>query len=200
MTDTYEKKILTCSESGDIRFTDTHAKLTLRGEEHSIQEFYQNALRRRDGTQAKELHEVDHIIDPFSGRKMGLQDAPWLYRGLWIAYLEEHPDLIEIASQYDDYSDPAYDIARAAKQAAIAAYDADPFDEQLERQARFPRNPGISDILGAYIANPERYTAVVRAYDKFKKPPDLQDMIQSACSKSADKQSTDPGKAFLDRC
>lgn len=199
MTDTYEKKLLICSESGDIRFTDSYAKLTLRGEEHSIQEFYQNALRRKDGTRAEELHEADHLIDPFSGRKMPLQDAPWLYRGLWLAYLEEHPDLVEIASQYDDYSDPAFDLAQTAKRAAIAAYDADPFDKKLERQAKFPRNPGIGDILGAYIANPERYTAVVRAYGKFTKLPDLKDMIESAESRSTDKPNPDPGKTLFAR-
>lgn len=98
------KKVLECSVRGDRRFSALFAKVSINKKERSIEEWYQDARRTADGKKAGKGKPFDHIVDPFTGDKLPANEAPWFYRGLWITYLSNNPDLVEYASQFDEFS------------------------------------------------------------------------------------------------
>ena len=97
-------RILECSERGDKRFSPQYATLNIHGQERNIEELYQTAKRTKDGRCAAEGETVDHIVDPFTGDKLSAKEAPWFYRGLWISYLTQNPELVQYAEQFDAFS------------------------------------------------------------------------------------------------
>ena len=102
-SDSYTR-ILECSARGDQRFDPTYARLTICGKDGSIAEFYQNSKRTVSGKIARKGEPIDHIIDPFTGDRLCAQEAPWLYRGLWMMYFFQNPSLVEYAEQFDGFS------------------------------------------------------------------------------------------------
>lgn len=97
-------RVLECSERGDKRFTPQHATLNILGQERNIEEIYRTAKRAKDGSCAAAGEKPDHIIDPFTGDKFPGNEAPWFYRGLWISYLTNNPELVKYAEQFDAFS------------------------------------------------------------------------------------------------
>lgn len=158
------KKILECSSRGDRRFSALFANVTIKGKERSIEEFYQDAKRTADGKKAGKGKPFDHIIDPYTGDKLPASEAIWLYRGLWIAYLTNHPELVEYASQFDDFNDSF----RTEKMTACQA-----------------------DVIGAYVkGDREQYVDVVKCslwYKNMavKKRKPLDEKIQQATERQA---------------
>ena len=140
---TPEKNIqaLECSSMGDKRFSGIYAKLNIHGKEMSIEEIYQNARRDEYGKKAGKGKPCTQIIDPYSGCTLPASEEQWLYRGLWIAYFKQHPELIEYASNFQTFTDY--------------------FNKD---------NSHISpaEIVEAYVANLVRYTEVVQASKWYK--------------------------------
>lgn len=175
-------RILECSSRGDKRFSSLYAKVCINGKEKSVEEWYQNAKRTADGKKAGKGKPFDYIIDPFTGSKLSVQDAPSLYRGLWITYLKNNPELVKYAEQFDEFTDSFYDPGVRDKQ--IKAYEADPFNKEAEF---FYNNPGLlcgADVIGAYVkGDRERYVGVVKCSRWYK------NMVN--CKKSLSEQISD---------
>lgn len=138
-----EKSIraLECSSRGDKRFSGIYAKLNIHGKEMSIEEIYQTARRDAYGKKAGKEQACHHIVDPYSGCSLPAGQEKWLYRGLWIAYFKKHPELVEYASQFDTFTD---------------YFSSD------------SSHISPAEILAAYIADTDRYVAVVQASDWYK--------------------------------
>lgn len=160
-------KTLECSSRGDRRFSALFAMVTINGKERSIETWYQEAKRTADGKKAGKGKPFDHIIDPFTGDALPASEATSLYRGLWITYLHHHPDLVEYASQFDDFTDSFRG------------------EKTMNCQA---------DIIGAYVkGDRDHYVADVKAsrwYQNMvsKKKP-LSQQIRTAQAKSAEQLS-----------
>lgn len=94
------KKLLDCSNKGDIRFSPDYAKVECFGVEDTIMNHYINAkiddskmvLRINYKDMKKEFKYNVKYIDVF-------------YKMLWFKYLEKHPIYIEYAAKFDDYID-----------------------------------------------------------------------------------------------
>lgn len=99
-----EPKILECSISGDKRFCPSYAMVTIHGVEKSIEDWFNEAKRTTTGNPVEKGMPYGFVVDPFTGDSFSAKEARDLYRGLWIIYLENHPDLVEYASTFDDFS------------------------------------------------------------------------------------------------
>lgn len=135
-------RVLECSTRGDKRFSSVYAKVSINGQEKSIEEWYQNAKRSADGKKAGKGKEFDHILDPFTGCKLSAKDGPNLYRGLWITYFKNNPDLVKFAEQFDEFT---YAFS----------------GEGIENR--------YNEVIAAYMApNRERYIEVVKCSNWYK--------------------------------
>lgn len=114
-------KILQCDSRGDTRFSPFFCWVEAFGVRDSIEEHYQKSKTFVDADgrlyhptcwrQAKAYEKTpdfkrhDHFRLP-NGR---MCPAKYLvfgwYAALWVKYLDEHPDLVEYARGFDDYSD-----------------------------------------------------------------------------------------------
>ncbi len=104
-------KILECSSRGDKRFSAFYARVSMWNIESSIEEHYQLCKRFRTpyGIVAprtiKEAkgREPDHI--ELNGRIYHISFLSLYYKLLWLRYLDLHPELVQHASQFDDFND-----------------------------------------------------------------------------------------------
>ncbi len=185
-------KVLECSIRGDRRFSALFAKVSIKGKEKSIEEWFQESKRTADGKKAGKGKPFDHIICPYTKDKLPIEDAADLYRGLWITYLNNHPELIEYASQFDEFSDSFKDPDVRNRQ--IDAYEVNPFDKDAEFFYNHSGQLSAADIIGAYIkGDREHYVSVVKAghwYQNMatKKKAPLAEKIASAKSRVEDHQ------------
>lgn len=110
-------KILECSSKGDSRFSALFAKVKVYGVEASIESHYQRAKRfeRRHGIrkraknwkQAKEWQRQGwRTVDiEINGIVLPVDYLGAYYKVLWVKYLDQHPELVEYAKEFDDYND-----------------------------------------------------------------------------------------------
>ena len=181
LVETPEKNIqvLECSSMGDKRFSGIYAKLNIHGKEMSIEEIYQNSRRDEHGKKAGKGKPCTQIIDPYSGCTLPASEEQWLYRGLWIAYFKQHPELVEYASQFQTFTDY---FSKDASHISPA------------------------EIVEAYIANPVRYTEVVQAskwYQKMSstlrnKQNSINDIISNAHKRSTDTENKEVKQLSLE--
>ena len=151
-------RVLECSSRGDRRFSALFAKVTIKGKEKSIEEWYQESKRTAEGKRAGKGKTFAYIIDPFTGDKLPAKDATDLYRGLWITYLSKNPELVEYASGFDEFHDMFQDNNTVNSQA---------------------------DVIASYVRDQDSFVAEVRSsfwYQNMasKKKPPLAQQIQSA--------------------
>ena len=102
------KKVLECSTKGDKRFSAFYAKVKVFGFEDSIEGHYQSCKRNKDGYVAGKSKKVELMVIPTNTGKSFTLEPRFLtayYKLLWCAYLDSRPDLVEIASAYDDFND-----------------------------------------------------------------------------------------------
>lgn len=170
LCDMGQPRVLECSSRGDRRFSALFALVKIKGKEQSIEEWYQNAKRTSDGKKAGKGKSFDHIICPFTGDKLPAKDAADLYRGLWITYLSNNPDLVKYASQFDEFTN---------------MYSGNHLEECPE------------EVIGAYVkGNRDHYVAFVKAGHWYKnmaskmKAP-LSQQISSAKGKVKQQFATD---------
>lgn len=99
--------ILECSSIGDKRFSAFYAKITLNGKRDSIENHYQSFKRFGNDTSLtwKEAKGKKPTHISFNGIDMDVSYLTPLYKLLWLVYLENNPDLVAFASQYDDFKD-----------------------------------------------------------------------------------------------
>lgn len=95
------KKILECSSKGDKRFSAMYAQVKAFGVTDTIENHYQKC--KRTGTSATKGQPVDHIV--LIRRKFPATMLTAWYRMLWIRYLDNNPDLVEYARQFDEFTD-----------------------------------------------------------------------------------------------
>jgi hypothetical protein len=100
-------KVLECSSHGDIRFSAFGAKVNLYGVYDTIENHYQTSKRfgnykPRTWGQAKGKQPTHFSINDTD---FDLKHLASFYKLLWLEYLDCHPELVEYAMQYDDFSD-----------------------------------------------------------------------------------------------
>ena len=96
-------KILECSSAGDKRFSSLYALVDVFGVTESIESHYQAVKRNKKGNYCRKGEKVDHII--IKGKKLEPKYLTPYYILLWVKYLDKHPELVEYASQFDEFND-----------------------------------------------------------------------------------------------
>ena len=96
-------KILECSSAGDKRFSSLYALVDVFGVTESIESHYQAVKRNDKGSYCRKGAKVDHII--IKGKKLEPKYLTPYYILLWVKYLDKHPELVEYASQFDEFND-----------------------------------------------------------------------------------------------
>lgn len=165
-----QDKVLECSSRGDKRFSALFAKVTIKGRERSIEEFYQDAKRTADGKKAGKGRPFDHMIDPYTGTKLPAAEASNLYKGLWISYFSKNPELAAFAGHFEEFTD----MFRSEKTENCQA-----------------------DVIAAYVKDKDGFTNEVRKsvwYQNIvqRKKGLLSDRIQTAEKRSKDQIKTYP--------
>lgn len=96
--------VLECSSKGDKRFSAFFAWVKLYGVNANIETHYQNCKKFHDKTivKAKGL-QPDYIV--VHGKKFDAKYLTPFYKLLWVKYLDHHPELVEYASEFDDFHD-----------------------------------------------------------------------------------------------
>lgn len=96
--------VLECSSKGDKRFSAFFAWINLYGKNANIETHYQNCKKFKDSTitKVKGLHP-DYIV--INGKEMDKKYLTPFYKLLWVKYLDQHSELVEYASQFDDFHD-----------------------------------------------------------------------------------------------
>lgn len=178
-----DKRILDCSESGDLRFHGDFAMLCIHGEEQSIHNWYHQSRRLADGSLAEPGKMFDHVTDPFTGVDLPVEDAADLYRGLWIAYLDANPGLTAYASGFDDVVDSTY--SAEALRRRIEAYERNPFDPEAKFAYEHPEGTRGAEVIGAYaLGTRNLYVSSLRsshwhrATEAYKKKPIAEKILE----------------------
>jgi hypothetical protein len=96
--------ILECSSKGDKRYSAFYARVSVFGKYDSIENHYQSCKRFFDQSiiEPKGLNP-DYI--EIRNKKFEKQYATAYYKLLWVKYLDEHPELVEHAKQFDYFHD-----------------------------------------------------------------------------------------------
>lgn len=94
---------LECSSKGDKRFSAFYAKVTVNGKLNSIENHYQNCKLTNDLVSCMKGQKVDLIY--INGKKLNPKFLTPFYKLLWVKYLDQNPDLVAYAKQFDTFSD-----------------------------------------------------------------------------------------------
>lgn len=105
--DPYE--LLECSSKGYTKLSALFAKVTIFGKTQSIEKHYQLSKRFRGEEPPTNWLDVKGRSDIGYLQIGEIQLHPtWLfqwYHLLWLIYLDQHPEIVEYASQFKDYND-----------------------------------------------------------------------------------------------
>ena len=96
-------RILECSSKGFKPLSAYYAKISFYGKVDSIENIYQSVKRDSNNNKPGKGRKVDHI--EIQGHKLDVKYLTPLYKMLWVKYLDNNPELVKIASAYDDYND-----------------------------------------------------------------------------------------------
>ena len=103
------KKILECSTKGDKRYSAFYARVKVYGIEDSIERHYQSCKRDSKGNEVGKGKRVDYMVlhnkNTNKKYKLSPKYLTAYYKLLWCKYLDNHPELVLYAREYDDYSD-----------------------------------------------------------------------------------------------
>lgn len=98
---------LECSSRGDKRFSAFYARITVGGKNDSIENHYQ--LSKRFGEMAPQTwrdakgKKPTHFV--VNGKRFEMTHFSCWYKLLWVKYLDQHPELVEYAKQFDTFTD-----------------------------------------------------------------------------------------------
>ena len=96
-------KILECSSAGDKRFSAFYAKVTFNGVYDTIENHYQQCKRDANNNPCRKGQRVAYCV--IKNKQLPATYLTAYYRLLWLKYLKEHPDLVEYATQFDEFTD-----------------------------------------------------------------------------------------------
>lgn len=100
-------KILECSSKGDKRYSAFYAKTTVFNKYDSIENHYQ--LSKRFGNIVPNTWRDSKGRKPthfnINGKDIDVKYLSSFYKLLWCKYLDEHPELVEHAKQFDEFND-----------------------------------------------------------------------------------------------
>ena len=97
-------KVLECSSKGDKRFSAFYADVTVFGRTTNIERHYQGCKKFNDQTVIKAKGKSPDYIE-INGKQFDKKYlTPW-YKLLWVKYLDNNPEIVEYASQFDDFHD-----------------------------------------------------------------------------------------------
>jgi len=96
-------KTLECSSRGDKRFSALYANVEMFGIKDTIENHYQKSKRNAAGGLVKKGQPVDHMV--LDGHKFPASMLTSWYRLLWIQYLDNNPELVTFARQFDKFTD-----------------------------------------------------------------------------------------------
>ena len=96
-------KSLECSSKGDKRFSAMYAKVEAFGVIDTIEHHYQKSKRDASGQPVKKGQPVDHMV--LNRRKYPAEMLTDWYRLLWVKYLDQNPELVEYARQFEEFTD-----------------------------------------------------------------------------------------------
>lgn len=99
---------LECSSKGDKRFSAFNAKVSVNDNWDSIENHYQ--LSKRFGNSPPPNHwreckgkKPTHFV--INNIEYDIKYFSCFYKLLWVKYLDDNPDLVEYAKQYDEFTD-----------------------------------------------------------------------------------------------
>ena len=95
--------ILQCHSKGDKRFSALYAKVTIDRKTKTIEEFYQDCKRDKDGNKVTKGKKVSYM--EFRNIKLPVYFLSQFYDLLWIQYFVQNKELYIYAKQFDDYRD-----------------------------------------------------------------------------------------------
>lgn len=98
-----DKKVLYCDSRGDKRFSAFYAKVNLDGIIDSIENFYQNSKRDEYGNIPGKGRKVSYMV--FRSKKLPANKLTDFYKYLWKLYFQQNPELLEYASQFEEFID-----------------------------------------------------------------------------------------------
>ncbi|KAF6620517.1 hypothetical protein HFE03_07650 [Paenibacillus sp. EKM102P] len=100
-------KILECSSKGDKRFSAFYAKVRAWGRFNSIENHYQMCKRFGDYKPSnwKDAKGKQPTHIELNGKQYDLNYLSQWYKMLWVNYLDNHPDLVRYAEEFDDFND-----------------------------------------------------------------------------------------------
>lgn len=99
---------LECSSKGDTRYSAFYARVTIFGIEDSIENHYQLSKRFGDEDaplnwrQAKGKHATHMHLN---GDDYAVEHLTAFYKLLWCRYLDNNPELVTYAQQFDKFTD-----------------------------------------------------------------------------------------------
>lgn len=100
-------KVLECSSKGDKRFSAFYAKVSVFGKIDSIESHYQSVKYKFDDKKyakpCRKGERVDYLI--INGKGLHARFLTPYYKLLWVKYLDNNPELVEYAKQFDSFND-----------------------------------------------------------------------------------------------
>lgn len=80
--------------------TDTGAMLKINGVYASISEHYESSKRDINGRRVPDTDSFEHFVCPYTNSKFPASEAVNFYKGMWISYLNKHPELTDFMADY----------------------------------------------------------------------------------------------------
>lgn len=119
-----ERRVLECSSKGDKRFSSLFARVSVYGRMASIEEHYQlsksfNGVRPTNWREFKGKEPTCFVI---RGKEFAPNFLGSWYTLLWVKYLDEHPELVEYAKGFDDFTDMFRGKSRNSQAVVIRKY------------------------------------------------------------------------------
>jgi hypothetical protein len=96
-------KILECSSRGDKRFSAFYAYVEFNGIYANIETHYQACKKFNRPVTKPKGHKPDYI--EINGKTFEIKYLTPFYKLLWVKYLDDHPELVGYASEFDDFHD-----------------------------------------------------------------------------------------------
>ena len=96
-------KYLECSSKGDKRFSAFYAKVDCYGVIDSIENIYQSVKRNGLGEKVGKGKKVEYIS--INGHILDPKFLTPFYKLLWCKYLDNNPELVEYAKDFDVFTD-----------------------------------------------------------------------------------------------
>jgi hypothetical protein len=116
---------LYCDSRGDRRYSALFAKVSAFGVERTIEMHYQLA-KRQDGQDAPTTWRQEKGKKPdyleIYGHRFGAERLSAWYALLWVWYLDDHPELVAHAQQFDTFVDRMAGKSKNRQDEMIAWY------------------------------------------------------------------------------